>query len=374
MKQKESFLRAYETGAFSMTELCARHGVSRQTGHRLWKRFQEEGIAAVEERSRAPLTCPHEMPMATKALLLEAKKREPRWGAPLLRQWLVNQHPGVQSPAVSTVHRFLEREGLVKRHRRRRRSKHPGMSEMVEEAPNDTWTTDFKGQFKTLDGEYCYPLTVVDQHSRFILAVHALPSVKEMGVFPVFERLFREHGLPKAIRSDNGVPFCTVAIHGLSKLIVWWIRLGIEHSRMDPASPQQNGAHERMHRTLKQDTIIPPRRNMRAQQKRFDSWRYRFNNERPHQHLEGATPSSKWEPSPRPFPKKIEKPESPGEYLTRLVSSGGHIRLKCKQIFISHLLEGDYVGLHEVHDRLWDIYFYDTVLGRIDERTWRLIS
>ena len=374
MKQKQSFVEAYKSGHFSMTELCERHGVSRQTGHKLWRRYQAEGGEALKERSRAPHRCPHRMAEVTRSLLLEAKKVEPRWGAPLLRRWLVNTHGLADAPAVSTIHRFLESEGLVKHRRRRRKSKHPGMSQMKEDEPNETWTTDFKGQFPTQDGVLCYPLTVVDQHSRYILEVRGLPSVKEAGVIPVFEELFRRYGLPKAIRSDNGVPFCTVALHGLSKLNVWWTKLGIERSRMDPGSPQQNGAHERMHRTLKQDTILPPKRNMRAQQRRFDEWRHRFNNERPHQYLEGATPSSRWKPSPRPFPTKLRGPEYPGEYLPRHVSTAGVIRLKSKQIFVSHLLAGDYVGLHEVHNGLWDIHFYGTVLGRLDERTWKIIS
>lgn len=373
MKQKTAFVEAKETGLFTMSELCERYGISRPTGYLWWNRYQEEGYEGLEERSRAPRTCSHAMSEETKRLILEMRTKE-RWGARKLRDWLRNQRPGVKPPAVSTLQNFLEQNGLVKKRRRRGKWKHPGADAIHTEAPNDVWTTDFKGQFPTQDGVDCYPLTIVDQHTRYILAVKALPDVKQAGVFPVFERLFREHGLPKAIRSDNGVPFCTRAIHGLSALSIWWMKLAIQHSRMDRGKPQQNGAHERMHKTLKEDTALPPRKNMRAQQRRFDEWRARFNNERPHEFLDGATPSSRWSPSPRPYPSKLRKPEYPGHFVKRLVSNAGTFRLHNIQTFISQLLKQEYIGLEEVDDGLWDVYFYETILARFDERKGKLIT
>jgi hypothetical protein len=238
---------------------------------------------------------------------------------------------------------------------------------------NQLWTADFKGQFRTRDGVYCYPLTVADQHSRYLLACQALPSTRNVGVQPVFEKLFREHGLPDAIRTDNGVPFASTAIHGLSMLNVWWIQLGIRHERIQPGRPDQNGRHERMHRTLKARTTRPPAANIRAQQILFEEFMLEFNHVRPHEALNDETPASIWKPSARPFPEEIRPPEYPGHFMVRLVCNAGTFRFKCKQIFISQALKQQYIGLEEVDDGIWSIYFYDVLIGRLDENAWKII-
>ena len=238
--------------------------------------------------------------------------------------------------------------------------------------PNDLWTADFKGHFRTRDGIYCYPLTVADQHTRYLLGCHGLRSTKGQGVRPVFDRLFREYGLPRAIRTDNGVPFATTGIHGLSQLNVWWIRLGLQHQRILPASPQQNGAHERMHRTLKAATARPPQGDLPAQQRAFNRFRVLYNDERPHQFLGGRTPGSLYQPSPRPYTGAIPPIEYPGHYIPKRVTNAGTIRFKQRLIFIANSLKQHVLGLEEIDDGIWSIYFCHVLLARIDERDYVL--
>ena len=286
--------------------------------------------------SRRPRSCPHETSARAVELLLETKLAHPSWGPKKLLPYLQKRHR-LKLPAPSTASNILAKHGLVQHNKRRHRHKHPGAHGIKAEAPNDLWTVDFKGQFKLKNGQWCYPLTIADQHSRYLLACDVKPDVKQHGVFPVFERLFKDHGLPKAIRSDNGAPFCSsTSIHGLSNLNVWWAKLGIEHSRMDPASPQQNGAHERMHRTLKAEVAKPPSASMRAQQRRFNAWRREYNEDRPHEFLDDDTPAEHYEDSPRPFPKKLPEPEYPAHFRTPTVSKGGNFRFKEKVFFISN--------------------------------------
>jgi hypothetical protein len=242
-------------------------------------------------------------------------------------------------------------------------------------AANQLWTADFKGQFKTRDGRYCYPLTIADEHTRYLLACNGLISTAVEGVRPVFERLFREHGLPEGIRTDNGVPFVAPhAIHGLTSLSVWWIQLGIRPERIEPGKPQQNGRHERMHRTLKDETVCPPASSLRAQQKRFDAFVEEFNTERPHQALGQKRPAEVWKPSPRPFPDRIPDPDYLQHYQQRRVKSNGMIKFKNRRLFLSETLKSQVVALEEVNDGIWSVYFYDVLLGRLDERNFEVIT
>lgn len=374
MDQKICFIEAIQNGGYTMAEACEAYGICRQTGHKWWRRYATEGYEGLEERSRAPVRRPHTTPERVQELLLAFKKDNPRWGARKALSVLVKAHPDTEFPATSTVNALFERHGLVKKRRARSKHRHPGRGNLETEGPNDIWTTDFKGQFKTRDGLDCYPLTIVDQHTRYVLAVKALPSTRNRGVFPVFRRLFREFGLPRAIHSDNGTPFATTAIHGFSELNIWWLRLGIEHTRNEPGCPQHNAAHERMHRTLKRDTAMPPERNLAAQQRRFDGWRNEFNDLRPHEHLDDDTPAEHWEPSHRPMPKRLPKPEYPSSFEKRLVSKAGTFRLNNHQIFISHLLAGDYIGLEEIDSGIWSVVYYNTLIARIDEREGRLLT
>jgi transposase InsO family protein len=241
--QRERFIHDHRLDLYSMVELCARYGVSRKTGYKWLDRFEEDSRQGLRDRSRAPHQCPHRITSDVAAVICAARRQHPSWGPAKLLAWLRPRQPALDWPAVSTAGDLLARRGLVKKRRRRRHYQHPGVVPPTTTQPNDLWTADFKGHFRTRDGIYCYPLTIADQHTRYLLACHGLLSTKGHGVRPVFDRLFREYGLPRAIRTDNGVPFATTGIHGLSQLNVWWLRLGIQHQRILPAQPQQNGAH-----------------------------------------------------------------------------------------------------------------------------------
>jgi putative transposase len=237
---------------------------------------------------------------------------------------------------------------------------------------NGVWTADFKGHFRTRDGYYCYPLTVVDGYSRFLLGCQSLLSTRIELAKPVFRRLFLEYGLPRIIRTDNGVPFATTALGRLSTLSVWWIRLGIRPELIEPAHPQQNGRHERMHRTLKAEATRPPCANRGAQQARFNRFRAEYNDVRPHEAIGQQVPASLYTPSPRRLPDKLPALEYPTHFEVRLVSNNGGIRWSCEWVNVTHTLGGEYVGLEEVGDGLWDVYFGPLKLGRMDERTKRI--
>lgn len=367
-EQRLSFLIDYASGQWSMSELCERYRVSRPTGYKWLKRVEEEGEDGLAERSRVPKSSPQQTPAWIEQRILETRAKY-GWGAKKLRQILSGRYPTENWPARSTINAILDRSGKLHKQRRRRKWEHPGAAPLVTERPNQVWPVDFKGQFKTRDGNYCYPLTVSDHFRRSVLLCKALPSVKTKGAKPAFRRLFREIGLPEAIRSDNGAPFASTGIHGLCELNVWWMQLGIVHQRITPASPQENGAHERMHRELKRETTRPPAQNLRGQQRKFDFFRARYNDERPHEALDGARPGDRWVPSPRPYPERIAPPEYPDHLEVRRVSTAGTFRLHAAQPFLSHALTDQYVGLEAIGDGLWNIIYYRTLLGRIDERT-----
>ena len=370
MEQRERFIHTHRLGLYTMVELCARYGISRKTGYKWLGRFEEAGRQGLQERSRAPHACPHRIAEAVAALICAARRQHPSWGPAKLLAWLRPRQPGVALPAISTAGDLLARRGLVTHRRRRRHYSHPGVVPATTTQPNDLWTADFKGHFRTRDGVYCYPLTVADQHTRYLLACHGLLSTKGVGVRPVFERLFREYGLPQAIRTDNGVPFATTGIHGLSQLNVWWLRLGIQHQRILPAQPQQNGAHERMHKTLKGEAIRPPRSTLATQQRAFTAFRRLYNDERPHAALHGRTPASLYCPSRRAYPGTLPPIEYPGHFRVKRVTNAGTVRLKKRLVFIANSLKQLPIGLEEVADGIWSIYFCAVLLGRIDERDY----
>ena len=374
MTERARFVLAYQDGLYSMTELCQRFGVSRKTGYKWLHRFKDEGLDGLADQSRAPKRCPHKTPPETEALIVACRQKHPRWGPKKLAAYLARRHPAVTLPATSTVGAILKRHGLIEPKRRRRPTRHPGAPTLRTAAPNEVWTTDFKGQFKTLDGIYCYPLTISDAHSRFVLDVQALASVKQKGTIPVFQQLFERCGLPRAIRTDNGVPFATQALCGLSKLSVWWIKLGIGHQRIEPGQPYQNGRHERMHRTLKAETARPPASNMATQQQCFDDWRTEFNTERPHEALSGETPASQYRPSSRGMPDQTPEPEYPAHWEVRRVSRCGTFRIKKRQLFLSQALNEEHIALEETGDGIWSLYFYDVLLARLDERDFKLVA
>jgi transposase InsO family protein len=304
--------------------------------------------------------------------LIELRRHHPTWGAKKLLKVLHRRHPTWPLPARSTVCDLLDRAGLITTTRRRGVPAHPGRPLTPMTAVNGIWTADFKGHFKTRNGVYCYPLTIVDGFSRYLLACQGLLSTAIAGAKPIFLRLFQEYGLPDIIRTDNGVPFATTALGRLSLLSVWWIRLGIRPELIEPASPQQNGRHERMHRTLKAEATRPPSANLQAQQVRFNRFRQEYNHDRPHEALDQETPASQYRPSTRPLPRQLPPLEYPGHFEVRLVSRNSGIRWKKRWVCVTHTLAGEYVGLEEVGDGLWDVYFGPLKLGRMDERIRRI--
>ena len=367
LAERLRFVGDYESGQWTMSELCERFGISRPTGYKWIGRSRDPG-GSLEELSRAPHRCPHRTAARIEALILAAR-REYGWGAKKLRQVLSTRHRALRWPARSTINDLLERHRLLRKNRRRRKWLHPGAAPLHTHRPNQVWPADFKGQFKTGDGRYCYPLTVTDHFSRSLLACRGLPSVRTEDAQPVFRRLFREVGLPEAIRTDNGAPFASTGIHGLCGLNVWWMQLGIVHQRIPPASPQENGTHERMHRELKRETARPAARSLRAQQRRFDRFQKRYNEERPHEGIDDRVPASLWTPSPNPYPAKISPPQYPAHMEVRRVSHCGTFRLHSAQPFLSNALRDEHIGLEEVDDGVWNIVYYSTLLGKIDERT-----
>ncbi len=372
MTERARFVLAHQQGLYSMTELCARFNVSRKTGYKWLGRFEEGGLDGLADQNRAPKTCPHQTPPEVEALLVACREAHPRWGPRKLLDYLAPRHPALVLPMPSTVGTILKRHGLVEPRRRRRTARHPGAVPLTTTAPNEVWSADFKGEFKTLDGLYCYPLTVADAHSRYVLGCTGLPSVKQDGAKAQFERLFHTYGLPSAIRTDNGVPFATQALCGLSRLSVWWIKLGITHHRIEPGRPQQNGRHERMHRDLKAETTRPPERNREQQQDRFDGFRAEFNEERPHEALGGDTPASHYRRSERALPETLSEPEYPAHFEVRWVSKCGTYKWKRQQLFISQALGHEWIAFEEVDDGVWSVYFYDVLLARLDERDFKL--
>jgi transposase InsO family protein len=368
VEQRERFISDHQHGLYSMAELCARYGISRKTGYKWLARYDAGGRPALRDRSHAPRTCPHRIGVDVAEVLCAARHAHPSWGPAKLVDWLALHRPELPRPAVSTAGDLLARRGLVKHRRRRRPSEHPGVVPPTTNAPNDLWTVDFKGQFRTRDGVYCYPLTLADQHTRFLLACQGLRSTKGDGAREVLERAFRAYGLPRAIRSDNGVPFASNGLHGLSQLNVWWLRLGITHQRILPGCPQQNGAHERMHKTLKADACRPPRGSLGAQQRAFNTFRQTYNEERPHAALGGVPPASQYVTSPRPYPEHLPPLEYPGHFLVKRVTNAGTFRFKDRLLFIANALKTHHIGLEEVDTGIWSIYLGPVLLARLDER------
>ena len=356
----------------SMTTLCDRYGISRKTGYQVYARYVREGPAGLLDHSRRPHTSPTATAAGVVEALLALRARHPTWGGKKLVAVLARRAPELPALAPSTAAALLKRHGCITRPRRRRARGHPGRPTTTMQTPNETWTADFKGQFKTGDGRYCYPLTVADGASRYVLACRALTSVRTAESRPVFERLFRTYGLPARIRSDNGVPFATTALARLSPLSVWWVRLGIYPELIEPGHPEQNGRHERMHKTLKAEATRPPEAHARAQQRRFDTCRAEYNTERPHEALGQAAPASWYAPSPRPYPERLPPLEYPAHCEVRRVSRNGGVRWHNRWVNVSHVLAEEYVAFEEIDDGLWSVAFGPLALGRFDERQLRI--
>lgn len=348
-----------------MAVACREFGISRKTGYKIFARYKEFGVRGLEDRSKSAYRHPNKLPFQVEKAILRIKQEHMSWGAPKIRDKLIKEFPIIKPPAVSTIHVVLDRHGLVRR-RKRRRYKAKGTPLSMASTPNALWCADYKGQFRLGNRKYCYPLTITDQRSRYLLACEGLESTKEAGAFEVFERTFKEFGLPAAIRTDNGVPFASPhALFGLSRLSVWWLRLGISIERIKPGCPQQNGRHERMHLTLKKEATKPASYNFLQQQERFDDFIEVYNNERPHQGLGGMYPGELYTPSAREF-FYPEVPEYPFHDRTIKITKCGRICIGRRKINLSVVFAGQYVGVREVADEVWLVSFMDYDLGFFD--------
>lgn len=361
-------LIADRLAGYSITELSVIYGVSRRTVYKWVERYEALGQDGLKELCRAPINHPNQTDEKIINRLVEAKLLHMTWGPKKLLDFLNLHQPQIEWPSVCTAEKWLKRRGLVKDRRLRRKT--PKYSEpfLACDAPNNVWSADYKGQFKTGDGRWCYPLTITDNMSRYLLACKGLYSPCYADTQPWFEWVFREFGLPEAIRTDNGTPFAGRGVTGLSRLSVWWIKLGIRPERIESGKPQQNGRHERMHRTLKQDTAKPPKSNMDRQQLRFDEFRHEYNYDRPHEALDKKTPASVYELSPRRFPEKLREPEYDHGIEVRTVHHQGEVRFNRRHYFISELLAGERVGLVEVADGKYEIRFGFHPIGILDVR------
>jgi len=354
-----------------MAVMCREFGISRKTGYKIFNRYKDFGIRGLEDRARSPYRHPNKTPFQVEKAILKIKKEHRSWGAPKIRDKLIKEFPVIKPPAASTIHAILDRHGLVKR-RKRRRYKAQGTDLRHAQIPNGLWCADYKGEFMLGNRKYCYPLTITDYRSRYLFACEGLESVKEVGTFSVFERVFREYGLPAAIRTDNGVPFASPhALYGLSRLSVWWLRLGISIERIKPGHPEQNGRHERMHLTLKKEATKPASFNFLQQQGRFDEFTEVYNNDRPHQGLGGMYPGEVYTASAREY-FHPEVPEYPFHDRTIKVTQCGRICIGRRKINLSTVFAGQYIGIREVDDRIWLVSFMDYDLGFFDQDEHRV--
>lgn len=372
MEQRVQFIRDWRSERHIIADLCALYDISRKTGYKWIVRYIEEGPDGLLERSHAALNVHNKTSAEVEHAVLAMRLRHPSWGPKKLLHKLTERQPRLVLPGRSTIADILNRNGLITQRPRRRTIGHPGKPGRQILLPNDCWSADFKGQFRTGDGVYCYPLTVTDNYSRYLLECQALPGTLLEPSKIVFTRLFKQYGLPRRIRTDNGVPFASHTLGRLSRLSAWWVRLGVIPEFIEPGKPQQNGKHERMHRTLKDETTKPPAANSRAQQRKFNTFRREFNDDRPHEGLDMNTPAQLYQPSDRAMPSKLPPLEYPDRFEVRYVSANGGIRWKHQWVNVTSAIIGEYVGLEEIDDGLWDVYFGPLKLGRFLERHMRI--
>ena len=371
MDERMSFIVDCLRGDIPMAALCAAYGISRKTGYKWLARYRAHGPAGLEDLSRAPRRHGRSMAPETAAAIVALRRERPHWGPRKLRAVLMREHPGQAWPAASTMGDLLRAEGLVRPRRRRRLLAAPSRTLRAAEAPNDVWCIDFKGWFRTRDGERCDPLTVTDAYSRYLLACVILPP-RTAEVRAAVEELFKRYGLPLAMRSDNGPPFAGPGAGGLSRLSVDWLKAGIVLERIDPGQPQQNGRHERMHKTLKAETAKPPAASREEQQRRFDRFREDFNEYRPHEALGQQPPAAFYHPSPRPWPERPAEPWYDPWHAVRRVRTDGSIKWGGDLVFIAEPLAGETVGIAETESGHWIVRFADIDLGIIDQKTKKL--
>jgi putative transposase len=368
MEEKLRFIAEVLRGEESMTTLCEQFEISRQTGHKWKRRYLELGLAGLQEGSRAPLHHGRATPEAVAAPIISLRRERPHWGARKLLAVLARRHPQTAWPAASTANDILRRAGLIDGRSRRRRARPVEQPFQAVRAANDTWCIDFKGWFRTRDGTRCDPLTVTDAHSRYLLASQIMPE-QIAPVRAAVDALFREHGLPLAIRSDNGSPFGSRSAAGLTRLSAHWAKLGIRLEYIAPGQPQQNGRHERMHRTLKAETAAPPAASKAEQQARFDAFRHDFNHNRPHEALDQQPPATVYRASPRPMPERVPEPWYDADHAVRRVRTNGGIKWRGAFIFVSEALVGEPIGIRELDDGHCLLRFANLDLGLIERHS-----
>jgi putative transposase len=372
MEQRVQFVRDWLKRTHCVSELCALYGISRKTAYKWIARYMTDGPDWAMERGHEARVVRNKTAPEVEEALMQMRRLHRTWGARKLLHQVGLQQPHLALPHHSTVCEMLKRNGLITAKPRRRTIGHPGRPSSVVSGPNDCWSADFKGQFRTGDGLYCYPLTVTDNYSRYLLGCQALPGTLLDPSMAVFTRLFKEYGLPRRIRTDNGVPFAAPTLGRLSRLSVWWLKLGVLPELTEPGRPQQNGRHERMHKTLKAEATKPPAANRRAQQRKFNTFRREFNEVRPHEALDMHTPSQLHQISPRQMPNKLLPMEYPDRFEVRYVSANGGMRWHKQWINVSSALVGEYVGLEAIDDGIWDLYFGIKKIGRLHERLMRI--
>jgi putative transposase len=368
VEERFKFIQEHQSGDWSVAELCRRHGVSRKTGYKWLERYESEGLEGLRDQSRAPLHHPNEVLAEVAEAVQDLRRQHPLWGPEKLHARLQRDAPEIVWPAASTIGELLKRKGMTvppKRHRRVAPSLNP-LSQAA--AANQVWCIDFKGWFRCGDGSRCDPLTITDAYSRYLLKCQVMVGMDARNVRGVMEPLFREFGLPNDMLQDNGEPFASSGIGGLSSLSVWWVKLNIRPVRIPPGKPQYNGKHERMHRSLKAATAAPPAGNLRLQQQAFDAFREEYNYERPHEALQMRTPGEFYQPSCRQYPSRLAEPEYGNGWEVRRVRECGSIRWWSESVFVGRALMGEAIGLEPVNDGLWRIWFYKYPLGMFDDR------
>ncbi len=375
MEQKIEFINEWRSGRFTITELCRHFNISRPTAYKWIARFQEKDLGGLEELPRRHISHPMKIPWEIEEKIIAYRKKHPRWGGEKLWKLLHQDFKSESIPSITTVNRVLKRNGLIIPRKVRRRIK-PSFPIFDPQSCNEVWSADFKGKFKLGNKRYCYPLTIADSFSRYVFAAKGLYGEKLKPTMTEFKRVFREYGMPLQIHTDNGKPFGAVqAVKRLTRLAVWFIELGIEPVYSDPASPQQNGRHERMHKDLKGEATRPPGYNLRTQQRKLNTFIHDYNFIRPHKALNLETPGSVHEYSPRQFKKNIEEWVYPSYCEVRRVTKNGALRWRStKWVMVSTSLVDKFVGLEELGDGIWRIYFRQKMLGYFDENKLRIMD
>jgi transposase InsO family protein len=374
MEQRARFVLEALRGHFTMSELCYRYGVSRKTGYKWIERYHHQGTPGCNDRPRAPRSHPNATDPKIEARIVTLRRKNPGWGPRTLHGYLMDHHPNTDWPCPSTIGEILKRHELIRKHRRRAPRGTWRPARTLADQPNRVWTADFKGQFRLGNGTLCYPLTILDAYSRFLLVCRGLKGTALVPARRAFEAAFREYGLPQVIRTDNGVPFCAPgSILGLSTLSVWFLKLGIALERSRPGKPQDNGAHERMHRTLKQEVALPPRTNEAAQQRSLNRFRRIYNQERPHHALQMKTPATLYTASARLYPADIPDPSYPAHFELRRVTKIGVFVWKQRQIFLTEALRHETLGFEHIAPGLWSVFFGEILLGRFSESDYRFV-